>query len=87
MKEENGNEKKKAGKKKNSEKKAKEAKEKAKEYEIDDYDKTTQEEKDARVHGKKDSGDRIASCKGQLSPKIKTRLKETGKTLKARKKI
>lgn len=73
--------------KKNAEKKAKEAKEKAKEYEIDDYDKTTQEEKDARVHGKKDDGDRIASCKGTLSPKIKARLKETGKTLKARKKI
>lgn len=73
--------------KKNAEKKAKEAKEKAKEYEIDDYDKTTQEEKDARVHGKKDDDDRIASCKGTLSPKIKARLKETGKTLKARKKI
>ena len=73
--------------KKNAEKKAKEAKEKAKEYEIDDYDKTTQEENDARVHGKKDDGDRIASCKGTLSPKIKARLKETGKTLKARKKI
>ncbi len=71
--------------KKNSEKKKKEIK--ALDYEIDDYDKTTPEEKEARISGKKNDKDRIASAKGTLSPKIKARLKETGKTLKARRKI
>ncbi len=71
--------------KKSNEKKKKEVK--ALDYEIDDYDKTTPEEKEARVQGKKDDKDRIACAKGTLSPKIKARLKQTGKTLKARKKI
>jgi len=71
--------------KKNNEKKKKEVK--ALDYEIDDYDKTTPEEKQERVQGKKDDKDKIACAKGTLSPKIKARLKETGKTLKARKKI
>ncbi len=71
--------------KKNNEKKKKEIK--ALDYEIDDYDKTTPEEKEARISGKKSDKDRIASAKGTLSPKIKARLKETGKTLKARRKI
>lgn len=71
--------------KKNAEKKRKEVK--VTDYEIDDYDKTTQEEKDLRIHNKKDDKDKIAFATAQLSPKIKARLKETGKTLKARRKI
>ena len=57
-------------------------------YEIDDYDKTTQEEKDARLHKQnKARKDGISNAKGKLSPKIVKKIKESGKPLKAKRKI
>lgn len=54
-------------------------------YEIDDYDKTVENDKSGAK--KNDDGLRVSTKKGELTPKMKAHIKSTGKAPKARRKI
>ena len=60
-----------------------------KSYEIDDYDKTVETDKSGSKNKKKspDDSKRVGTRKASLTPKLKKHIKETGKPLKARRKI